>query len=261
MQGVRRARAGPWGKGGHMSHVLRVWRERGSGPERSLIRAPGLGGTGQGGAARGPGWGASALGRVRDSLARDFFLIRSTTPLHSRIGHRPSRSHLLVLPWSLLVACAPLICTVSCSLSSERGRVSLTLFQLSFTSRARQKRKGSILRNELRWNHARRAVPVVPHMGYAPRTQRLFSAHGFPHTHPHGNAFHSHMARSPHVGGRWASNGENAMWRLVGIERANRLCGWTFILHAPAPRPVNEMFAAEDRRTAQRRSATVPAEP
>ena len=51
------------------------------------------------------------------------------------------------------------------------------------------------------------------------------------------------------------------MWRLVGIERANRLCGWTFILHALGPRPVNEMFAAEDRRTAQRRKVAVPAEP
>ena len=152
---------------------------------------------------------------------------------------------------------------VSCSLSSERGRVSLTLFQLSFTSRARQKRKGSILRNELRWNHARRAVPVVPHMGYAPRTQRLFPRTVFRFS-PHTSAwkrFPFTYGTLPSCGARWASNGENAMWRLVGIERANRLCGWTFILHAPEPRPVNDMFAAEDRRTAQRRSATVPAEP
>ena len=114
MQGVRRARAGPWGKGGHMSHVLRAWRERGSGPERSLIRAPGLGGTGQGGAARGPGWGgASALGRVREILSRDishsrialtscnlyharrafhsFNAFSSRTPRISESGFRPAR--------------------------------------------------------------------------------------------------------------------------------------------------------------------------
>ena len=84
-------------------------------------------------------------------------------------------------------------------------RTRVSLFQLSFTARARQKRKGSILRNELRWNHARRAVPVVaspPHGVCSTHTAAFFRARfsAFPHTHPHGNAFHSHMARSPHVG-------------------------------------------------------------